>query len=260
MDLGLEGRRALVLAGTRGLGRAIAAALAAEGAEVALCGREGVEQAAAAISAGASRPAWGLTCDLHDRAAVAAMTAQVMDRWGGVDVLVLNGGGPPPAPAAAIPGDDWRLWFDRMAATLIEVAGVFVPGMQTRGWGRVLTVGSSAAVAPIAHMALSNSLRAALLAWNKTLAAEVAADGVTCNVILPGRIDTDRVRALDAAKAAREGRAADEVRAESLSGIPAGRYGRPEEFGEVAAFLCSDRAAYVTGSLVRVDGGMIRAV
>lgn len=251
MDLGLKGRRALVLAATRGLGRSIAEALAAEGAQVTLCGRSGSAEAAAALGSDAR----GIDCDLHDGAAVDRLLAAVGD----VDVLVLNGGGPPPGPALEIGVEAWRTWFERMVATNIRIADSLVSGMRRRGWGRLLTVGSSAAVQPIASMALSNSLRAGLIAWNKTLAAEVAADGVTCNVVLPGRIQTERVDALDAAAAERAGTSREAVRAQSIAGIPAGRYGRPQEFGAVAAFLCSEPASYVTGSVVRVDGGLIRA-
>lgn len=252
MDLGLRERRALVLAGTRGLGRAIAEALAAEGCQVTVCGRSGAAEAAAAMGSGVS----GVDCDLHDAGAV----DRLLDGVGQADILVLNGGGPPPGPALDINPDDWRLWFDRMATTNIRIANALVPGMRSRGWGRLLTVGSSAAVQPIEHMALSNSLRAGLIAWNKTLAAEVAADGVTCNVILPGRIHTERVDALDAAKAKRDGTTQEAVRSASMATIPAGRYGRPAEFGAVGAFLCSAAASYITGSALRVDGGMIRAL
>lgn len=260
MDFGLNGRRALVLASTRGLGRAIANSLAGEGARVMISGRGDVEAAAGEIAAASGGAVSGFACDLHDAEAADRLVDAAVETLGGVDIVVLNGGGPPPGPAIEIADDDWRLWFDRMVGRLIHVAGRCVPAMRAQGWGRVLTVGSSAAVQPIANMALSNSLRAGLIAWNKTMAAEVAADGVTCNVILPGRIHTERVDQLDAAKAKRDGTSPEDVRAASIATIPANRYGRPEEFGDVAAFLCSARASYITGSAVRVDGGMIRAL
>lgn len=260
MDLGLSGRRALVLASTRGLGRAVAEALAGEDAQVFVCGRSGAEKAAARIAAATGAAVHGRDTDLHDRADADALVDAALERLGGIDVLVLNGGGPPPGPALEIGADDWRVWFERMVATLIHVAGRCVPAMRAQGWGRLLTVGSSAAVQPIRDMALSNSLRASLLAWNKTLAAEVGADGVTCNVILPGRIGTERVDRLDSAAAEREGADMAAIRARVLAGIPAGRYGRPDEFGAVAAFLCSAPASYVTGTVTRVDGGSIRAI
>lgn len=260
MDLGLDGRRALVLASTRGLGRAIAAALAAEGATVTICGRTGAGQAAATIAEETGATVHGHDCDLHGRASLDALINDALARMGGIDILVLNGGGPPPAAALDIASDEWGQWFEQMVGNLIHAATRCLPDMRRRGWGRLLTVASSAAVQPIAGMALSNSLRASLLAWNKTVAAEVAADGITCNVILPGRIDTDRVAALDAAKAKRQERAPAEVRREVLTTIPAARYGRPDEFGAVGAFLCSDKASYVTGTAQRVDGGQIRAI
>jgi 3-oxoacyl-[acyl-carrier protein] reductase len=260
MDLGLTGRRALVLASTRGLGRAIATALAAEGATVSICGRSDAERAAAELARETGATVQGFTLDLHERSQIDWLLEAATKTMGGIDILVLNGGGPPPAPALDVTSQAWSTWFERMVANLIYAAARAVPAMRERRWGRLLTVASSAAVQPIGGMALSNSLRASLLAWNKTLAAEVAGDGVTCNVILPGRIDTERVATLDAAKAEREARTPEAVRRESQAGIPAGRYGRPEEFGAVAAFLCSERASYVTGTLQRVDGGMIRGI
>ena len=260
MDLGLRGRRALVLASTKGLGRSVATALAGEGASVMICGRTGAAQAAEDISRETSGAVTGRDCDLHDRAAIDDLLRAASAEMGGVDILVLNGGGPPPAPALDVSDKAWSAWFERMVGNLIHAATLALPAMRERGWGRLLTIASSAAVQPIPGMALSNSLRASLLAWNKTLAAEVAADGITCNVILPGRIDTERVAALDRAKAERESRDITEVKRDALSGIPVGRYGRPEEFGSVAAFLCSDRASYVTGTVMRVDGGLIRGI
>lgn len=260
MDLGLKDRRALVLASTRGLGRAIASALAAEGAEVCISGRSNAPAVAQELAAATGARLHGFACDLHERAELDALIDSALQAMGGIDILVLNGGGPPPKPALGVEDAEWTLWFERMVGNLIHAATRCLPAMRERGWGRLLTVASSAAVQPLPNMALSNSLRASLLAWNKTLAAEVAADGVTCNVILPGRIATDRVAQLDAARAEREGRPLEEVRKSIQAGIPSRRYGRPEEFGEVAAFLCSERASFVTGTAQRVDGGQIQAI
>jgi 3-oxoacyl-[acyl-carrier protein] reductase len=260
MNLGLEGRRALVLASTRGLGRGIAEALAAEGAAVVVTGRTDAESTARAIAATSGGQVHGVRADLHQKASLDTLIDAAASRMGGIDILVLNSGGPPPGPACELTYDELKLWFDRMVALLIHAADRCVPAMRHRKWGRVLTIASNTVVQPAPHMALSNTLRAALVTWNKTLASEVAADGVTSNLILPGRIQTERLDELDRAKAAREGITLERVRTASVTAIPAGRYGRVDEFATVAAFLCSERASYVTGSQIRVDGGLIRSI
>ncbi|MEI9889219.1 MAG: SDR family oxidoreductase [Rhizomicrobium sp.] len=258
MDLGLNGKRALVLGASRGLGRAIAEALAAEGAIVTIVGRDGagLADAAQAIAASCGAPVQTHVADLARADAVDALA----DSLGDVDVLVLNGGGPAPGAATGIADDAWRSAFETMALAPMRLVRAALPGMRERRFGRVLLVLSSGVVQPIPNLALSNAMRLSLVGWAKTLAAEVAADGITVNGLLPGRIHTGRVDELDAAAAARAKTSMDEVRAQSRATIPAGRYGRPEEFAAVAAFLASDKASYVTGTLVRVDGGMIRAI
>jgi 3-oxoacyl-[acyl-carrier protein] reductase len=150
--------------------------------------------------------------------------------------------------------------FQAMVLSVIAITDRVLPAMRERHWGRVITSASSGVVSPIPNLGLSNALRLSLVGWSKTLAREVGKDGITANVILPGRIATDRIKFLDDAKAKREGRTAAEVAAESEAGIPLGRYGKPEEYGSVVAFLASDRAAYITGSVIRVDGGLIASV
>lgn len=225
-----------------------------------VAGRTDAAGAAADIAKAASGTVHGFAVDLDERQGVDRLLDHALATLGGIDVLVLNGGGPPPAPALEIDADGWAVWFERMVANLIHAANRTVPTMCERGWGRLLTVSSSAALAPIPHMALSNSLRSGLIAWNKTLAAEVAAKGVTCNMIVPGRIDTERVEALDRAAAERQGKTVEAIRGAAEATIPAGRYGTIAEFGAVGAFLCSTRASYLTGSAIRVDGGLIRAL
>lgn len=255
MDLHIAGRTALVCSSTAGLGLAAARALAEEGARVVVTGRsaERAERTAAELGGGA----FGLAADATDPAAADALADAVRERTGGVDILVLNGPGPAPSRAADL---DPAAVHDAVALLTghqVRLVRRLLPGMLERGWGRILAVGSSGVVAPIPNLAASNLGRAALAGYLKTLAAEVAAQGVTVNLVLPGRIATDRVAALDEAAARRTGRTAEQVAAASRATIPAGRYGTPEEFGAVVAFLSSIQASYVTGCALRCDGGMV---
>ena len=241
MDLGLEGKTALVLGASKGLGRAIAESLAAEGADVITVARSG--------DAGAKH----IIADLDDPAAAQAILAAL--DGAAIDILVLNSGGPPMGAAATTGPDDFSAVMGRMFNTQIALAQALLPAMRTRGYGRILAVASTSLVTPIPGLVLSNAVRAMLASWCKTLAAEVAADGVTVNLLLPGQIATDRLTSLHAGMAAAQGLAADQVTARSIAAIPAGRLGRPEEFGDIAAFLASPRAAFITGSAIKVDGG-----
>jgi 3-oxoacyl-[acyl-carrier protein] reductase len=261
MDLGLNGKRALVLGASRGLGAACAKVLAREGATVMAAARS-VEDTKSWIATEDASVAARLTAeklDLADRASVDALADRLLHD-GGVDILVNNSGGPPPGAAAEIALDLWQQQFAAMAGHLFHLTGRLLPMMLQRSWGRVITIASSGVEQPIPNLALSNSLRMAVLGWSKTLATEVAAKGVTVNLVLPGRIHTDRVDQLDGAAAARQGKSREEVAQASQATIPMGRYGRPEEFADAVAFLASARAGYITGSKLRVDGGMIRSL
>ena len=261
MDLGLEGKRALVLSSSRGLGRGIAEALAAEGANVMLTARSAdkLEAAAAAINARGRGRAHAYPADL--KASVPAVHEHAVQALGGpIDILIANTGGPPPGTALSVDPDAWTPQFEALVLPVFRLAALVLPGMQASGFGRILIVASSGIVQPIPNLVMSNALRSSILGWAKTLASEVAKDGVTVNMILPGRIETDRTGELDAANAKRAGKSVDEVAAAARATIPAGRYGRVEEFADVACFLASPRAAYVTGATVRVDGGAIRSV
>lgn len=244
MDFGLAGKRALVLGGRKGLGLAVADALRAEGVAVIAASRstEGAAQV-----------------DLADRASVDTL-AQAVLAQGGVDILINNSGGPAPGGAATATADDWLRGFEGMAANLFQLTAQLLPPMREKGWGRIVSIVSSGVEQPIPNLAISNGVRAAIVGWSKTLATEIGADGVTVNVVLPGRIHTDRVDALDAAAAKRTGQDIAAVRTASRATIPLGRYGRPEEFAAVVAFLCSAQASYVTGAKIRCDGGMIRSI
>lgn len=256
MDTGLRGRTALVPGASSGIGLAVARALAAEGANVVLAARRGevVRAEAAQLPS-----AIGVEVDLTDEAAPAALLEAAGSAFGPVDVLVLNSGGPPPGGAAEAGAEQTLAAVHQLLLQHIRLTSLVLPGMRERGWGRIVAVGSSGVQQPLPNLALSNIGRAGLAGYLKTLAAEVAAEGITVNMVLPGRIDTDRVASLDAAAAQRTGRTPEQARAASEGTIPAGRYGTPEEFAAVVAFLASVPAAYVTGEQIRCDGGLVRS-
>ncbi len=261
MDLGIHGKVALVLASSRGLGQAMAVALAKEGAMVAVTGRneEGLQQSVKLIEAAGGK-ALALHWDLSDLSIIEGMVSKVEKELGPIDILINNTGGPPPTPAAGQDPVLWQKSFNDMVLSLIAITDRVLPNMRQRKWGRIITSTTSGAIAPIKNLAISNTLRAALLAWSKTLASEVAADGITVNIIMPGRVATDRLRQLDEARAKRENISYEAVVKASLSQIPMGRYGDPQEYGDVAAFLASQRATFINGSVIRVDGGQIQAI
>ncbi len=261
MDLGLSGRKALVLGASRGLGAATARALAMEGASVYACARsiDRIEGWIAALPEAMRASVVPMRLDLADLSSVEAVSRRVVEA-GGVDILVNNSGGPAPSSAEQAPRSDWIAQFEAMAANIIHLTQALLPQMKARNWGRIVTIASSGVEQPIPNLAISNGLRAAVVGWSKTLAGEVAGKGITVNVVTPGRIGTERVASLDASAAQRTGASVEEVARQSAASIPAGRYGRPEEFADVVTFLASERASYVTGTLVRVDGGMVRSV
>ncbi|HVO44892.1 MAG TPA: SDR family oxidoreductase [Steroidobacteraceae bacterium] len=256
MDLGLTGRRALVTGASRGLGYAIARSLAAEGASVTAVAR-GPERLAQL--AGTPETAGRIrtrTCDLSDGTAIAGLA----DDLATTDILVINTGGPPPGTAAETTDATWTAQFESMFLSAIRLTRLALPGMRQRGFGRIIAVVSSGVIQPIPNLGVSNALRMGLVGWAKTLATEVAAAGITVNCLAPGRIATDRVAEIDQGRARREGLTIEEVERQSRATIPAGRYGEPNDLAAMAAFLASSRSAYITGSIVRVDGGMIRSV
>ncbi|MEU3310841.1 SDR family oxidoreductase [Nocardiopsis sp. NPDC006832] len=261
MDLGITGRVALVTAASSGLGRAMALALAAEGVKVAVTGRDS-ERLRATVDAcrATGVEAVGIEWDLAEHGRAREVAERVAADLGPVDILVNNTGGPPPTPALGQEPALWRDMYAAMVLPVIELTDSVVGGMRERGWGRIITSTSSGPIAPIPNLGVSNTLRASLHSWSKTVATEVAADGVTANVIVPGRIATPRVDSLDRARAEREGLSVEEAQAKGRASIPAGRYGDPAEYGAVAAFLASRQAAYVNGSVIRVDGGQVPSV
>ncbi|KAF0231615.1 MAG: 3-oxoacyl-acyl-carrier protein [Beijerinckiaceae bacterium] len=258
MDLGIKGKVALVTASSSGLGAAIATVLAEEGAAVAITGTNAEKLAATATAIRAKGgTVISLVWDLGDLALIEPMIAKVEAELGPIDILVNNTGGPPASPASGQPQDVWLKHFNAMVLSVIAITDRVLPGMRARQWGRVITSTSMGVVVPIPNLGMSNTLRASLVGWSKTLSREVAKEGITVNVMAPGRILTDRTRALDAGAAKREGKSVEEISAASAAQIPMGRYGDVREFADVAAFLASARASYVTGSVIRVDGGVI---
>lgn len=262
MDLGIKGKRALILASSRGLGRGIAVALAREGANVLLCGRSGetLEANCAAINAERKGKADWVWADLFDENFVETVSAAANAKLGGVDILVNNTGGPTPGNTEEMTPEKLETYFFSMVLRVISLTNTLLPAMRAQQWGRILTVASSGVIEPIPQLALSNTLRPALAGWSKTLATEVGKHGITSNLLLPGSILTDRLDDLDGAAAKRTGESLDAIRSRKEAAIPVGRYGTVDEFAATAAFLCSQQASYITGSLVRCDGGAARSV
>lgn len=261
MDLGLTGKVALVLGGAGGLGSAIGAALAREGARVALADRDadGLDRVAGVLGADGSETLT-LPWDLTDLSLVDDNINRIEDAWGPVEILVNNTGGPPPSAISHLGEGAWSSSFDSMVLPVITITDRVLPAMRAAKWGRIVTSASSGMLAPIPNLGVSNALRSTLVGWSKTLAAEEAAHGITVNVVVPGRIATDRIQFLDEQRAQRENITVEAVRAASTAAIPTGRYGDPSEYGNTVAFLASTAASYLTGSILRVDGGYIPSI
>jgi 3-oxoacyl-[acyl-carrier protein] reductase len=260
MDLGLSGKRALVLSSSRGLGLGVAESLAREGAHVFMTARSSdrLEAAAHRINAAGPGRASTFVGDLTGNAD--AIHDAATEALGGVDILVANTGGPPARTALTVRHEEWLPQFEAIVLPVLKIASLVLPGMRERRWGRIVTIASSGVVQPIPNLVISNTLRSSLVGWSKTLASEVAKDGITVNLVLPGRINTDRLGELDAANAKAQGKSVEEVAETARAAIPAGRYGSVEEFADVVCFLASERASYITGSMTRVDGGAIRSI
>jgi len=257
MDLGLTGKVALVSAASQGLGRACAEALAGEGARVAILSRRQQELDRVAAEIGA---ALAVRCDLSKAGDIVEAARKVAAELGPVSILVNNCGGPPPGVFDTITEDQWEHAFQQVFMSALRLTRAVLPGMRAARWGRVINILSSSAVQPIPGLIISNAFRPALAGWAKTLSSEVAKDNVLVTSVLPGRILTARTEELDQATAQRTGRPIEEVRMQKLAPVPMKRYGTLEEFGATVAFLASERASYLTGSLVRIDGGMIACI
>jgi 3-oxoacyl-[acyl-carrier protein] reductase len=258
VNLGLEGKVALVCGASRGLGRAIAAELAAEDATLAICSRDAGRLGAAAAELGPDVLA--VAADLSVAGEPARVVEATLERFGHLDVLVANTGGPPAGSHDTLTLEDWDAATALLLRSTVELTAAALPGMKERGWGRVLVVTSVAVKQPVDNLILSNSLRAAVTGYAKTLSREVAMQGITVNTILPGYTATERVTDLNRANAEREGVEPEEIQARLEASIAMGRLAEPEELAALAAFLASERASYVTGAAIAVDGGWVRGL
>lgn len=261
MDLGLKGKVAMVGGASRGLGYAVAEALAREGAIVSISSTTPASiDAAGKRLAAAGAQVLAMPVDVRQGDQIAAWGRKTVDQFGGVDLLFTNAGGPPAGPAVSFDDAAWQNAVDLLLFSTIRMVRAAVPSMKARGGGSILVSTSSSVKEPIPNLGLSTVLRASVSALAKTLALELAADKIRVNQIIPGRIDTDRVKQLDEIAGKKQGISAEQAKAKSVAGIPLGRYGEAPEYGRVAAFVLSDAAGYITGATVQVDGGLIRSV
>lgn len=261
MDLGLGGKVALVAGASRGIGFATALELAREGAAVAICSRnaESVARAADALRA-AGGEVLGIPADLSTTDGIGAAVAAVQGWRDRVDVLVTNTGGPPTWRVLEAPWQAWQETVDLLLRSVVELARAFVPGMQARKWGRVIGITSFAVKQPVPGLVLTNGIRAAVTGYYRTLAEEIARDGVTVNTVLPGFTETERLTSLADANGKRAGESRQAVYDRWLASTPAARFGRADEVAAMIAFLASDRAGFVTGQAICVDGGVVKAL
>lgn len=262
MELGLKGKVAMVAGASRGLGYAVAKALAAEGVLVSMSSREEgkIADAAKRIAAETYTENFAMPVDVRSADAIAEWHGKTVEKFGGVDLLFVNGGGPPAGTAMSFDDAAWQAGFELLVLSAVRMIRLAVPSMKARGGGAIVVSTSSSVKEPIPNLALSNVLRSSVSALSKTLANELAADNIRVNHLLPGRIDTDRVRELDTLRGKAAGTSADDIKASYSKVIPLGRYGAPDEFGSAAVFLFSDAARYITGASLQVDGGLIKNV
>jgi 3-oxoacyl-[acyl-carrier protein] reductase len=258
MDLGLTGKVALVGGASRGLGFAVAQVLAREGALVSIASRDETAVRAAAERIGGA--AFAVPLDVRSAEGIERWARATEERFGGIDLLFANAGGPPAGAALSFDDGAWQDAVNLLLFSTIRMVRAAVPAMQRRGGGAILVSTSSSVKEPIQNLGLSTVVRASVSALAKTLALELAASGIRVNQIVPGRVETDRLKLLDEINAKKQNVSTEEAKRRALAVIPMGRYGEPEEFGRVAAFLLSGAASYMTGATVQVDGGLIRSV
>ncbi len=262
MDLGLEGKAALVCGSSQGLGRAIAEALAAEGADVVVNGRsaEKLARVRVEIQGATGAQVAAVPADLTDPTAIDDLVNAAEAAFGRIDILVTNTGGPPSGPFEDHSAEVWRHAIAQNLESVVNLVRATLPGMKKRRWGRIVNVTSISVKQPVAGLILSNSLRAAVTGFAKTVANEAAAFGVTVNNVLPGYTRTERLVELTRAVSGRTGGTVDSVYANWEKEVPMGRLAEPEELAALTAFLCSEKAAYITGQSIAVDGGWIKGL
>jgi 3-oxoacyl-[acyl-carrier protein] reductase len=262
MDLGIRGKVALVTAASRGLGRATAEELAAEGAAVVMCarGKEALASAAQAIRNATSAEILDVQADVSNAEDIKRLIESAMNRFNQIDILVTNAGGPPSGPFESLGPEKWNDAIRLTLLSAVNLCRAVVPGMRQRKWGRIINVTSITVKQPVDGLMLSNSLRAGVTGFARTLANEVARDGITVNNILPGYTRTERVESLARAAAERDGTPVEESLKKWENEIPMGRIGEPREFAALAAFLASERASFITGTSITVDGGWTRSL
>ena len=256
MDYGLKGKRAIVMAASRGLGYASALGLAREGCHLVICSRDGarIEAAAEAIRHDTGARVKALVADVSSASEARRLVDAAVSEFGGLEIVVHNAGGPPAGETLAMSEEQWQKAFEQNLLSFTRIVQAAVPAMKAAGYGRVITIASSSIKQPIPNLALSNALRAGVWGIAKTLSRELASQGILVNVVAPGRIDTERIKELDEVNAHKAGRPIDDIRTASVASIPLGRLGRPEEFANVVVFLASTAASYVTGQAITVDG------
>lgn len=262
MDLGLRDKGAIVGGASQGMGKAIALGLAREGAKVAICSRhqEAIEKAAEEIRWVTGAEVLPVVADLAQPGDIDRLVETAFTQFGRLDILVNNAGGPPPGRFADFDDEDWEATFNLTFLSVVRLVRAALPHLRAQGGGRIVNITSMSVKEPIDDLILSNGVRPGVIGLAKTLARELAADNILINNICPGRIDTERVRQVDADRARREGRTLEEVSRAKLASIPLGRYGTPEEVANLVVFLASDKASYISGATIQVDGGLIRGL
>ncbi|MBI2856007.1 MAG: SDR family oxidoreductase [Chloroflexi bacterium] len=262
MDLGLQGKVAIVGASSRGLGKASALALAQEGAQVVICARnrEPLEQAKEEISRLTSSPVHSVVMDMSRHGDIDILVKETVDRFGGVDIVVNNAGGPPGGRPLDMTEEQWNHAIEQNFLSAVRLSTGAIPYMQHKRWGRIINILSVSVKQPLENLVLSNSVRMAVVGFAKTLADEVGRYNITVNNVLPGSILTDRIRSLNQALAEREGKSPEDVLEDRARAIPMRRIGQPEELASLVAFLASERASYISGASIQVDGGALRAM